>query len=162
MFPRENGEAAHCFGTLLVEWRWTGRFASWKPGQCELVTKRLGNCLCQRRYIYPLPREMRNVADEVSPTTQNTSSCQPESHPRRSKREKRLSIRSRGPNGRRQMWGVSGMAQKNGGVVRLRQTPQVDPAQHTLAAPGWGDSCWLGQPDVVLTGSRIPALFSLK
>lgn len=68
------------------------------------------------------------MADEVSPTTQNTSSCQPESHPRRGKREKRLSTRSEGPNGRRQMWGVSLAAQKNGGFVCRRQTTQVDPA----------------------------------
>lgn len=71
---------------------------------------------------------MWNAADEVSPTIQNTSSCQPESHPRRGKREKRLSTRSKGPNARRQMWGVSLAAQKNGGFVRRRQTTQVDPA----------------------------------
>lgn len=71
----------------LVETKKTGCFPFWKPGECKLL-KRLGKWRCQRCYIYPLPRGMRNAADEVSPTTQNTSSCQPESHPRRGKRER--------------------------------------------------------------------------
>lgn len=85
------------------------------------------------------------MADEVSPTTQNMSSCQPESHPWRSKRKKEVKYTKQRPQ-----WPQTNVRRIAGGAEEWRGcAPSPNDASRSCL---WHNIRWLHQAEETVAG----------